>query len=74
MSESEPKPSHALTVVPPGKPLRISRAVAADIVVPAIVADAGDQWEAEEIAAALSNRGGTLGTIAGQAGRNRPLT
>jgi integrase/recombinase XerD len=43
MDESEPKTSHALTVVPPDRPLRISRAVAADIVVPAIVADAGDQ-------------------------------
>jgi hypothetical protein len=42
MSEREPKTSHAPTVVPPDKPLRISRAVAADIVVPAIVADAGD--------------------------------
>jgi site-specific recombinase XerD len=43
MDESEPKTSHSLTVVRPGKPLRISRAVAADIIVPAIVADAGDQ-------------------------------
>src|SRR5271167_521151 len=43
MSESEPKTSHALTVVPPDRPLRISAAVAASIVVPAIIADAGDQ-------------------------------
>jgi hypothetical protein len=41
MSESEPKTSHALTVVEPAKVPRISRAVAASIVVSAIVADAG---------------------------------
>jgi site-specific recombinase XerD len=39
MSESEPKSSRALTVVPADKPVRISRAIAAEIVV---IADAGD--------------------------------
>jgi hypothetical protein len=43
MPESEPKSSHALSVIPADKPLRISRAIAAEIVVPAIIADAGDQ-------------------------------
>jgi site-specific recombinase XerD len=42
MSESEPNPSHALTVVPAAKPPGLSRAIAASIVVPAIVAEAGD--------------------------------
>jgi len=42
MDESEPNPRQALTVVPADKPVRISRAVAAGIVVPAIIADAGD--------------------------------
>jgi hypothetical protein len=43
MDESEPNPRHALTVIPADKPLRISRAIAAEIIAPAIVADAGDQ-------------------------------
>jgi hypothetical protein len=43
MSESEPKSAGQLTVVPSAKAPRISAAVAATIVVPAIVADAGDQ-------------------------------
>jgi len=42
MEESEPKSGRQLTVVPAAKPLPISRALAAGIVVPAIVADAGD--------------------------------
>jgi site-specific recombinase XerD len=42
MSEIELNPDGQLTVVPAAKPMRISRAVAASIVVPAIVADAGD--------------------------------
>jgi site-specific recombinase XerD len=41
--ESEPKSSRQLTVIPNAKAPRISAAVAASIVVPAIVADAGDQ-------------------------------
>jgi site-specific recombinase XerD len=43
MDASEPNPSHALTVIPADKPVRVSRAVTAEIVVPTIVADAGDQ-------------------------------
>ena len=43
MSEGEPKTSRELIVVPAAKAPRISCAVAASIVVPAIVADAGDQ-------------------------------
>jgi integrase/recombinase XerC len=42
MQESKPNPDHELTVVPADKPPRMSRAIAASIVVPAIVADAGD--------------------------------
>jgi site-specific recombinase XerD len=42
MPESESNPSRQLTVVPAAKPPRMSRAIAASIVVPAIVADAGD--------------------------------
>jgi site-specific recombinase XerD len=42
MSESKPEPGRRLTVVPAAKPTRMSRAIAASIVVPAIVADAGD--------------------------------
>jgi hypothetical protein len=37
MDESEPNASHVLTVVPVDKPVRISRAIAAGIVVPAIM-------------------------------------
>jgi site-specific recombinase XerD len=43
MEEDEPKTSHQLTVTPADKPLQISRAITTSIVVPAIVADAGDQ-------------------------------
>jgi hypothetical protein len=43
MSESEPESGHTLAVIEPAKPPRISAAVAASIVVPAIIADAGDQ-------------------------------
>jgi len=43
MQDTEPNPDQQLTVVPAAKPPRISRAAAASIVVPAIVADAGDQ-------------------------------
>jgi site-specific recombinase XerC len=42
MNESELNPSHELTVVQAEGPLQVSRAVASSIVVPAIVADAGD--------------------------------
>jgi site-specific recombinase XerD len=42
MSESEPKSGRQLTVVPSAKAPRISASVAASIIVPAIVADAGD--------------------------------
>jgi site-specific recombinase XerD len=42
MSEREPKSGRQLTVVPSAKAPRISASVAASIVVPAIVADAGD--------------------------------
>ena len=42
MSESDPKISRELTVVPSAKAPRISATVAASIVVPAIIADAGD--------------------------------
>src|SRR5271165_1988337 len=42
MQDTEPNPDQQLTVVPAAKAPRISRTVAADIVVPAIVADAGD--------------------------------
>jgi site-specific recombinase XerD len=38
-----PRANRALTVVPADKPVRISRAIAAEIVVPAIIADAGDE-------------------------------
>jgi integrase/recombinase XerD len=43
MDESEPKLGQQLTVIPADKPMRITRAIAAEIVVPAIIADAGDQ-------------------------------
>lgn len=42
MDETEPNPDCQLTVVPAAKPSRLSRAIAASVVVPAIVADAGD--------------------------------
>src|SRR5271165_7443681 len=42
MSESQPNPDRHLTVVPATRAPRISRAIAAMIVVPAIIADAGD--------------------------------
>jgi site-specific recombinase XerD len=42
MSETEPKSGRQLAVVEPVKVPRISRAIAAEIVVPAIVADAGE--------------------------------
>jgi site-specific recombinase XerD len=42
MPDTESNLSHELTVVPAAKPPRLSRAIAASIVVPAIVADAGD--------------------------------
>src|SRR5208283_5296446 len=59
MEETEPNPSHELTVIPADKPVRISRAIAAEIVVPAIVADAGDQAARrflEFFAATIRNR------------------
>jgi site-specific recombinase XerD len=43
MDESEPNPNQELTVVPAANSRKISAAVAASIVVPTIVADAGDQ-------------------------------
>jgi site-specific recombinase XerD len=43
MEKSVPNPSHELTVIEPAKALRISRAIAAEIIVPAIIADAGDR-------------------------------
>jgi integrase/recombinase XerC len=43
VSEREPKSGRQLAVVPATKAPRISAAVTASIVVPAIVADAGDQ-------------------------------
>jgi hypothetical protein len=44
MEESEPNSDQQLTVVPAaGKPVRTSSAIAAEIVVPAVIADAGDQ-------------------------------
>jgi site-specific recombinase XerD len=43
MSDADPNPSHALTVVPAAKPAsRLVAALASTTVVPAIVADAGD--------------------------------
>jgi site-specific recombinase XerD len=42
MEDTEPNPNRELTVVSPAKLPRMSRAIAASIVVPAIVADAGD--------------------------------
>jgi Phage integrase family len=42
MSDTEPKSDQQLTVVPAAGSRKIARAVAASIVVPAIVADAGD--------------------------------
>jgi len=42
MQESEPNPDQQLIVVPAAGSRKISRAVAASVVVPAIVADAGD--------------------------------
>jgi site-specific recombinase XerD len=42
MSESDPESERALTVVPRAKAPRISAAIAADGVVPVIIADAGD--------------------------------
>jgi site-specific recombinase XerD len=41
-SDNEPNPSHELTVVPAAGSRKLSRAVAATIIVPAIVADAGE--------------------------------
>jgi site-specific recombinase XerD len=43
MSESESKPGQNLTVAPAEKPVRISARIAASIVVPAIIGDAGDR-------------------------------
>src|ERR1700674_1331388 len=43
MSDTEPDQTRQLTVVPAAGELRISATVAASVVVPAIVADAGDQ-------------------------------
>jgi len=43
MSKPDPKTNQQLTIIPTDKPLRISRAIAAEIVVPAIIADAGDK-------------------------------
>jgi len=43
MDESEPKSGRQLTVVPRTKATRISAAIAADVIVPVIIADAGDQ-------------------------------
>ena len=43
MSDTEPNPDQQLTVVPAAGSRKIARSVAASIVVPAIVADAGDQ-------------------------------
>src|SRR5277367_1150762 len=42
-SQTESKPGRQLTVSPPEKPMRISVRVAASIVVPAIIGDAGDR-------------------------------
>jgi hypothetical protein len=42
MDESEPNPDQQLILVPAAGSRKIARAVAASIVVPAIVADAGD--------------------------------
>ena len=42
ISEIEPESDRQLIVIPADKPLRVSRAIAAEIVVPAIIADAGD--------------------------------
>ena len=60
MDESEPNSSQQLTVVPADKPVRIiSRAIAAGIIVPAIVADAGDRAARrflEFFAATIRNR------------------
>jgi site-specific recombinase XerD len=41
-TNTEPNPNRQLTVVPSAKPPRLSRAIAASIMVPAIVADPGD--------------------------------
>src|SRR4051812_32549990 len=43
MDESEPEFGRELTVIEPVKAPRISRVIAAEIIVPAIIADAGDQ-------------------------------
>jgi site-specific recombinase XerD len=43
MSKSESRTGRQLTVVPPGKPVPIPARLAASIVVPAIIADAGDR-------------------------------
>src|SRR5450631_3407967 len=43
MSESKPKTSRQLIVVPSAKAPRISAAIAADVIVPVVIADAGDQ-------------------------------
>jgi site-specific recombinase XerD len=59
MSESEPESSRALTIAKSVKAPRISAATAASIVVPAIVADAGDQAARrflEFFAATIRNR------------------
>ena len=42
MPEQTPEPTRQLTIVPAAKVLRISATIAASIVVPAIIADAGD--------------------------------
>ena len=43
MDDSAPNHRQELTVIPADKPVRISRAIAAGIIVPAIIADAGEQ-------------------------------
>jgi site-specific recombinase XerD len=59
MSETEPQSGRQLTVVPADKPLRISRAIAAEVAVPAMVADAGEHASRrflEFFAATIRNR------------------
>ena len=43
MPDTEPNPDRQMTVAPAAKPSRISAAIAASVVLPAIVADAGDR-------------------------------
>jgi hypothetical protein len=66
MSESEPKSSRQLTVVPAANTPRISAAAAASIVVPAIIADAGDQAARrflEFFAATIRNKNTRAGIV-----------